>query len=221
MWAEDDRPREKMQLKGKTALSDAELLAIIIGSGTRQKSAVDLAKEILKKNNHNLYQLGKMNQAELMHFSGIGQAKAISIMATLELGRRRNKAEIPKIKKLNSSNDAYLYVKSDFQDLEHEEFRVIGLSQHNHVIKNILVSKGGTAGTVVDGKMVFKALLDMKATNCILFHNHPSGVLRPSQQDRRLTKELIAFGKMIRLQILDHIIVGDTGFYSFADEGEF
>lgn len=218
-WAEDDRPREKLQNKGRTALSDAELLAIVIGSGTRKKSAVELAQDILKSCDNNLYQLGKLGQYELMKFPGIGEAKAISIIAVLELGRRRTMTEIPLPTKVTQSTDAYNYSKHHFQDLEHEEFRVIGLSRSNRILGERLISKGGRTGTVADGKMIFKELIDMKATSCILLHNHPSGKLEPSTSDIQLTKKLTEFGRLIDLAVLDHLIISDLGYYSFADEG--
>lgn len=219
MWAEDDRPREKMQLKGKNALSDAELLAIVLGSGSKRKTAVELAQEILQSNSNSLDRLGKMNLKELLNFSGVGPAKAIGIMATLELGRRRSRSEAEISPIIKSSNDAYLHVKTDFQDLQHEEFRILGLSRNNRVIDKVLISKGGIAGTVVDGKIIFKTLLDMKASACILYHNHPSGNLTPSRQDIKLTEQLIEFGKLIDIQIHDHLIISDSGYYSFSDDG--
>ncbi len=218
-WAEDDRPREKLQYKGRKALSDAELIAIILGSGTREKSAVELAKEILKANNNNLYQLGKMTQSELMEFSGIGVAKAIGIIAVLELGRRRASYKAPILQKIGKPSDTYHYIKSHFQDLDHEEFRVLGLSRSNRIIGQKLISKGGRSGTTADGKLIFKELLDMKASGCILFHNHPSGNLKPSNQDIYLTKQFVQFGKLINLPVLDHLIITDNGYYSLAENG--
>lgn len=218
-WAEDDRPREKLQNKGRSALSDAELLAIVIGSGTRKKSAVELAQDILKSCNNDLYQLGKMGQHELMRFSGIGEAKAISIIAVLELGRRRSITEVALPKKITQAKDAFEFSKHHFQDLDHEEFRIIGLSRSNRILGERLISKGGRTGTIVDGKMVFKELLDMKATSCILLHNHPSGKLEPSNSDIQITKKLVEFGKLIEIAVLDHLIISDVGYYSFSDEG--
>ena len=218
-WAEDDRPREKLQSKGRMALSDAELIAIVLGSGTRKKSAVELAKEILKENDNDLYRLGKMTQAELMNFSGIGEAKAISIIAVLELGRRRSSYEAPIAPKISKAADTYNYIKYHFQDLDHEEFRVLGLSRSNRVIGHKLISKGGRSGTVADGKLIFKELLDMKACGCVLLHNHPSGRLEPSDQDIQLTKRLGQFGALIDLPVLDHLIIVDNGYYSFAESG--
>ncbi len=219
-WAEEDRPREKLQEKGRTTLTNAELLAIVLGSGTRNKSAVELAKDVLAVNKECLYSLGKMSQADLMEFPGIGEAKAISIIAVMELGRRRAATEVPIPKKISQARDIYEYVKLDFQDLEHEEFRVIGLSRSNRVLDNKLISKGGRSGTVADGKLIFKALLDMKASSCILLHNHPSGKLMPSSQDLDLTKRFIQFGKLIDLPVLDHLIIADTGYYSFNENGK-
>lgn len=218
-WAEDDRPREKLQKKGRTALSDAELIAIVLGSGTRNKSAVELAKEILTEKNNCLYQLGKMTQSELMKFSGIGTAKAIGIIAVLELGRRRASYKMPITPKIKSASDTYQYMKYYFQDLDHEQFRILGLSKSNRIIGQKLISKGGRDGTIADGKLIFKELLDMKACACILFHNHPSGKLAPSKQDLELTRRLAQFGRLIDLNILDHIIIADNGYYSFTEGG--
>lgn len=216
-WAEDDRPREKMLLKGKSVLSDAELLAIILGSGTRTKSAVDLAQEILTSVDNDLYRLGQLNLNELKKFSGVGDAKAVGLAAALEIGRRRREVETKKLKKVSGSNDAYEYMRSYFEDLQHEEFRIIGLKRSNEIIRSELISRGGMTGTIADGKVIFKALLDMKAVACILIHNHPSGNLKPSGADISLTKKLSEFGRMIDLQVLDHLIVTDHGYYSFAD----
>lgn len=218
-WAEDDRPREKLSNQGRSALSDAELLAIVLGSGSRNKSAVELAQEILHFCDNNLYQLGKMNQAELMKFNGVGEAKALSIIAVLELGRRRASSDMPLNEKLNSSMKCYQYMKHHFQDLEHEEFRILGLTRGSRVIANRLISKGGRSGTIADGKLIFKEAIDMKASSFVMFHNHPSGRLEPSSADLRLTKRLVDFGKMIELPIVDHIIISDKGYYSFADNG--
>ncbi len=216
-WAEDDRPREKMILKGKSVLSDAELIAIILGSGTRTKSAVDLAQEILMSVDNDLYRLGQLNLTELKKFSGVGDAKAVSLAAALELGRRRRAVDVRKIEKVTGSKDVYEFVRRDFEDLIHEEFRVLGLKRSNEIIRSELVSRGGMTATIADGKVIFKALLDMKAVACILIHNHPSGNLKPSGADVSLTKKLSEFGRMIDLQVLDHLIVTDHGYYSFAD----
>lgn len=218
-WAEDDRPREKLQLKGRTALSDAELIAILIGSGTRKKSAVELGQEILSSVDNNLYKLGRLSISDLENFNGIGSAKAISLIAALELGRRRKESDKQPLKKISSSQEAYSYLKPYFEDLEHEEFRILGLSRNNSIIKSELVSKGGRSGTIADGKIIFKSLIEMKASACILSHNHPSGNLKPSQQDVELTKRFLEFSKLVDLRILDHLIITDNGYTSLMDSG--
>ncbi len=219
-WAEDDRPREKVMLKGKSALSDAELIAILLGSGTRTKSAVDLGQEILSACENDLYRLGKFSIADFKKFNGIGDAKAISLIAALELGRRRKDQDVKLPEKITSSKSAYQVLKPYFQDLEHEEFRVLALSRSNRIVgAPILISKGGRNETIADGKIIFKELLDRKASACILCHNHPSGNRKPSEPDIRLTKNLKQFGKLIDFNILDHLIITDSGYYSFSDEG--
>jgi len=218
-WAEDDRPREKMQIKGKAALSDAELIAILIGSGTKKKSAVELGQEILSSVDNNLYKLGRLSIADLEKFSGIGSAKAISLISALELGRRRKESDKKPLKKISSSFEAYAYLKPYFEDLEHEEFRILGLSRNNSIIKTELVSKGGRSGTIADGKIIFKSLIEMKASACILSHNHPSGNLKPSQQDIDLTKRFLDFSELVDLRILDHLIITDNGYTSLMDSG--
>lgn len=218
-WAEDDRPREKMQIKGRAALSDAELLAILIGSGTKKKSAVELGQEILSSVDNDLYQLGRLSIADLEKFNGIGSAKAISLISALELGRRRKECDKKPPKKIRSSLDAYSYLKPYFEDLEHEEFRIIGLSRNNSIIKTELVSKGGRSGTIADGKIIFKSLIEMKASACILCHNHPSGNLKPSEQDIDLTKRFMDFSKLVDLRVLDHLIITDNGYTSLVDNG--
>jgi DNA repair protein RadC len=199
-------------------LSNAEILAILIGSGTRDKSAVQLCQEILNSAENDLNLLAKKSIAELMKFKGIGEAKAISITAALELGRRRgNEAEIAP-KKINSSKDAYLHIKYIFEDIEHEEFHIIFLNRANKIIGNNLISKGGISGTVADGKLIFKKALEHTASSLILCHNHPSGNLKPSQQDVNLTNKMVEFGKLIDLPVLDHLIITDHNYFSFADE---
>ena len=218
-WAEDDRPREKLQIKGKSALSDAELIAILIGSGTKKKSAVELAQEILNSVENDLYKLGRLSIADLEKFNGIGAAKAISLISALELGRRRKESDKKPLKKISSSNEAYSFLKPYFEDLEHEEFRILGLSRNNSIIKTELISKGGRSGTIADGKIIFKSLIEMKASACILSHNHPSGNLKPSQQDIDLTKRFLSFSELVDLRILDHLIITDNGYTSLMDSG--
>lgn len=217
--AEEDRPREKLLLKGKSALSDAELIAILIGSGTPTISAVDLSRMILRDVNFDLASLARMSVKDLMKFKGIGEAKAISIVAALELGRRRKEQEPQAKIKINSSRDIYDLMKPELYDEIVEHFYLILLSRSNYVIKKQLVSQGGTAGTVVDPKIVFKIALEQVAQSIILVHNHPSGNLTPSEQDKRLTERLVKTGRDLDLPVLDHVIFGDRGYFSFADEG--
>jgi len=218
-WAEDDRPREKMLLKGKNALSDAELIAILIGSGTPTKSAVQLGQEILQYCNNNLQDFSKLTIKELMQFKGIGEAKAISLYAATELGRRRKYSETNEPLRLTSVEKTYELLKPFFLDLTHEEFYVVYLSRSNKVLSTKLLSIGGRTGTIADGKIIFKEALALNACGIILAHNHPSGNLKPSDSDVRLTNELHKFGKMIDLQIIDHLIITDDGFFSFARNG--
>lgn len=217
--AEEDRPREKLLLKGKSALTDAELIAILIGSGTPSMSAVDLSKHILKNVNYDLASLAKMSIQDLKKFKGIGEAKAITIVAAMELGRRRKEQE-PVIKpRITSSREIYELMKPELFDEVVEHFYLILLSRSNQVIKKQLISQGGTAGTVVDVKIVFKIALEHLAQSIILVHNHPSGNLAPSEQDKRLTERLVKTGRDLDLPVLDHVIFGDRGYFSFADEG--
>jgi len=218
-WAEEDRPREKLVLKGRQALTNAELLAIIIGSGSRSESAVDLSKRILASVNNDLFAIGKLSIKDLMKFNGIGEAKAISIIATLELGRRRKDSEKIDSKKITSSNDAYEELKDLFADLDHEQFWVLLLSRANKVITKKQISIGGVAGTVVDSKIIFKTALEHLASGIILSHNHPSGNLKPSAADITITKKIMAAGKNLDINVLDHIIISDLGYTSLVDDG--
>lgn len=219
LWAEADRPREKLMLNGRRHLTDAELIAILIGSGSRNESAVDLSKRILSACDNNLDALGKVSIKDLSKFKGIGEAKAISIVAALELGRRRKETEAPDTTKITCSKDVFSLLLPTFQDLNHEEFWMLMLNQANHVISKQLISKGGLAGTVADPKIIFKTALEHNAANLILAHNHPSGNTKPSQQDLQITKKLVEGGKMLDLYILDHLIITNRTFYSFGDEG--
>ena len=218
-WAEDDRPREKLILKGKIALSDAELLAIIIGSGTRKKSAVELSKEILSSYGNNLSEFSRVQFSDLLKFSGIGEAKAINIIAALELGRRRQGSEAPQKLKVLGAPMVYQHLKPFLGDLNHEEFYVIMLNHANEIIHTKQVSKGGMSSTIVDGKIIFNMALTFQASAIIISHNHPSGNLNPSSQDIELTKSLREFGKYIDLPLLDHLIFTDNGYFSFAEQG--
>ncbi|OFY89025.1 MAG: hypothetical protein A3K10_17635 [Bacteroidetes bacterium RIFCSPLOWO2_12_FULL_31_6] len=218
-WAEEDRPREKLILKGRNALSDAELIAILIGSGSRKETAVQLSKKILSSINNDLNKLGKLTISDLTKFNGIGEAKAISIIAALELGRRRKDAESEKKETIKSSNDAYTIMLNVLSDLPHEEFWVVYLNRKNEVLKKENISKGGINGTVADVKIIFKHAIEQLASSIVLFHNHPSGGLTPSNEDIKLTKKIKETGVLMDTLVIDHIIIGEKKYYSFADEG--
>jgi DNA repair protein RadC len=217
-WAEEDRPREKLNNQGRRALSDAELIAILIGSGSRNESAVELSKRILHHYDNDLQKLGKVSVAELSKFKGIGEAKAISIIAALELGRRRGDTEIKAPEIVNGSRSVYNVLRRHLVDLNHEEFWILLLSRNCKIIAKELISKGGLSGTVADPKIIFSIALQHQASSIILAHNHPSGNLKPSQQDIDLTKKIHAAGRILDIGVLDHLIITDGGFFSFADE---
>jgi DNA repair protein RadC len=218
-WSPEDRPREKLLLKGKSALSDAELIAILIGSGTATLSAVEVAKKVLLQSTNNLHDLARLSVKELTKTKGIGEAKAITIVAALELGRRRKDLEPDEKPKISASKDVFELLKSDLQDLPHEEFWVLLLNRANRVTKKSQISQGGVAGTVADPKIIFKLALQELASGIILAHNHPSGNLAASQADIDLTKKLKEGGKLLEIQVLDHIILAGQKYFSFADEG--
>ena len=218
-WAEDDRPREKLALKGRHSMSDAELLAILIGSGTRHESAVDLAKTILRNAGDNLAELSKLGLTDLISVKGIGQARAVTILAAMELGRRRNESEALLRDKIKTSRDAYEIFRSIMGDRPYEEFWIILLNRANKVLKKCNISEGGISGTVVDPKKIFKISLDNHASSIILGHNHPSGVVTPSEADCKITKKIKDAGVMLEVTVLDHLIIGDDSYYSFADDG--
>ncbi len=217
-WAEEDKPREKLLLKGKSALSDAELIAILIGSGTTTMSAVDLSKLILSEVGNSLHELARLQVKDLQKFKGIGEAKAITIVSALELGRRRGLLEKPIKVKISTSEGAYQHMRPFLLDLDHEEFWIILLDRANQVIRTESISSGGVAGTYVDSRIIFKAALAHLASSVILVHNHPSGQLKPSQQDIQLTKKLAEAGRTLDIPIIDHLIFTDHSFFSFADE---
>ncbi len=218
-WAEGDRPREKLLLNGRHTLSDAELIAILIRTGIKNHSAVELAKQILHQCNNNLSELSRLNTKELARFKGMGTVKAISIIAALELGRRRREEEALKKEIISSSSDIVELIQPQLSDLIHEEFWLILLNRANHIITKTCISKGGISGTVVDPRLVFKAAIEHNASGIILCHNHPSGNSKPSNEDIQLTKKLREAGKNLDINVLDHIIIAGTSFYSFADEG--
>lgn len=217
-WAEEDRPREKLLIKGKSTLSDAELLAILLGSGTKELSAVDLAKQVLKTVANDLNTLAKFTVNDLKKFKGIGEAKAVTIVSALEIGRRRKETESTKKLKISSSQEAYELMKADLFDLPHEEFWLILLRRNNEVIKKVRISIGGVSGTIADPKIIFKHALEELASSILLVHNHPSGNLKPSEQDIRLTKKLKEAAMFLDIALIDHLIFTDTGYYSFAEE---
>lgn len=218
-WAADDRPREKMLSKGKAALSNAELIAILIGSGQGGRSAVTLAREILSECNDNLAELSRLSVEELKQHKGIGEAKAISIIAALELGKRRSLCSITERQTINNSQDAYECLLSLIDDPSTENLLVAYLNQGNHVIKAERISHGGMTATIADPKVIFKNALLKEATAIVIGHNHPSGMTKPSKEDKLLTKKLIFAGKIMDITVMDHIIIGDNRYFSFAENG--
>jgi len=217
-WSQDDQPREKLRDKGKAVLSDAELVAILIGSGNRQESAVALCKRILGSVDNNLSALGKLSIKQLMTFKGIGEAKAISITAALELGRRRRGGEALDKKKITSSVSVFEFMQPIIGELPHEEFWIVYLNNSNKVIQKNQLSKGGITGTLVDVRLALKTALEVGATGIILAHNHPSGTLKPSDADKQLTKKLKIAAESLDIKVLDHLIITENAYFSFADE---
>jgi len=219
-WAEEDRPREKMLNKGRESLSDAELMAILLGSGNKNETAVDLSRHILGDVNNNLIKLSQLSIKNLMQYNGVGEAKAVTIAAALELGRRRRFAEAAQKVTVNNSSEAFEYFYSRMSDLSHEQFWVLLLNSSNEVLKMERIGVGGINGTTADPKIIFSAAIENHATALMLCHNHPSGSLKPSETDRELTKHIVAGGKTLEIKVLDHIIIGENRYYSFADENE-
>lgn len=216
-WAEEDRPREKLSGQGRRALTDAELIAILIGSGSRTETAVELSKRILHHYENDLNKLGKASIAELCKFKGIGEAKAISIIAALEIGRRRNDTESQAPEFINSSKDGYNIMRRHLMDLNHEEFWIILLGRSQKVLGKELISKGGLTATVCDPKIIFLSAIQYQASGIILVHNHPSGNLKASHEDISLTRNLINAGRMLDIKIFDHLIITDNGYTSLGD----
>ncbi|WP_426429495.1 RadC family protein [Winogradskyella sp. HB-48] len=217
-WSQDDQPREKLRDKGKTVLSDAELVAILIGSGSREESAVDLCKRILASVDHNLNALGKLSINQLMEFKGIGEAKAITIVAAMELGRRRRLEDAVQLDKITSSRSVFDVMQPVLGELPHEEFWILYLNNSNKVIQKNQLSKGGITGTLVDVRLVLKSALEVGATSLILCHNHPSGTLKPSQADKDITQKLKNAAQSLDIKVLDHLIITEKTYFSFADE---
>ena len=218
-WALNDRPREKLLQKGKLALSDAELIAILIGSGNTDESAVELSKRILSETKNNLNLLGKLSAQQLMVYKGIGEAKAISIIAAMELGRRRRTEDALELVKIASSSTVFELLQPILGELPHEEFWILYLNNANKIIEKLPISKGGITGTLVDVRVTLKKALELGATSLILAHNHPSGNLNPSEADKQLTNKLKIAAESIVIKVLDHLIVTEKSYFSFADEG--
>ncbi|KFF19688.1 RadC family protein [Chryseobacterium sp. JM1] len=217
--AEDDRPREKFLLKGKNSLSDSELLAIIMGSGSRDESALELARKILASVNNNWHQLSLLSSKDLMKFKGVGEVKAISIIAALEIGKRRSVQEIPYRPIISNSGDAYLILKNHLTDLRTEEFWAVFLNQSNKVVHISKLTQGGISQSIVDVRILFKTALDHFSTGIIIAHNHPSGSLKPSTEDLNITQKIKEAGSTLSIQLLDHIIITQDTYCSFSDEG--
>ncbi|RNC83493.1 MAG: JAB domain-containing protein [Winogradskyella sp.] len=217
-WSQDDQPREKLRDKGKSILSDAELIAILIGSGSREESAVDLSKRILASANNNLNTLGKLSLKQLQSFKGIGEAKAITIAAALELGRRRRLEDAAKQEQITSSRDVYNIMQPLLGELHHEEFWILYLNNSNKVLHKQQLSKGSITGTLVDVRLVLKQALEVGAVAMILCHNHPSGTLRPSEADKNITQKLKVATQSLDMKVLDHLIITEQAYFSFADE---
>ena len=218
-WALADRPREKLLEKGRMALTDAELIAILIGSGNTKESAVELSKRILTSTQNNLNSLGKLSVSQLTSFNGIGEAKAITIIAAMELGRRRRREEALELVKITSSNTVFELLQPTIGELLHEEFWILYLNNSNKIIEQFQISKGGITGTLVDIRITLRKALELGATALILAHNHPSGNLNPSEADKQLTQKLKLAAESLDIKILDHIIVTEKSYFSFADEG--
>ncbi|GGI24260.1 RadC family protein [Pedobacter mendelii] len=219
LWAEEDRPREKLLLNGRRHLTDAELIAILIGSGNRNETAVDLSKRILSFYDNNLTKLGRASITDLSKFKGIGEAKAVSIVAALELGLRRKESIEDEVIQVTASSDVYKYLYRTFANLNHEEFWILLLNRSNKIIGKYLISKGGQAATFADPKIIFKVAIENNAANLVLAHNHPSGNLKPSDSDNKLTRDMVASGTMLGLLVVDHLIFTDNAYYSYKDEG--
>ena len=218
-WSDDEQPREKLFHQGRHALSNTELLAILIGSGTKGKSAIDLARELMEKVENNLYDLGKMRIDQINQVNGFGLAKSAQVVAALEIGRRRSLEKPPKKTAITSSLNAFDLLKPVLLDLNHEEFWILMLNRANKVIDRTCISKGGISGTTADAKIIFEFALRAHASSIILSHNHPSGNCKPSRADIELTKKLVEGGKLIDVVVLDHLILTNDSYYSFADEG--
>lgn len=218
-WAEDDRPREKLLLKGKDSLSNSELLAILLRSGSRDESALSLAKRILESCNNNLFELSKIGMDHFKKFKGVGKVKAITILAALEIGKRRQQSEALHRPTIQGSRDAYEMVKYNLEELQHEESWAMFLNRRNAILGIEKMSAGGISGTIMDMRMIYKRAIEHQASGIILVHNHPSGNLKPSSADLDITSKAKSAGTALDIQLLDHLIISEHGYYSFADEG--
>ena len=218
-WAEDDRPREKLLSKGREALSDAELIAILLGSGIKSFSALDIAKSILNKVENNISALARLSVNDLKKFKGVGEARAIAIVSALELGRRRKSSEVPAKPRIRGAKDIYDLMSEHLLDLDHEEFWIVLLNRRNALIKKIHISTGGVAGTVVDPKIILKWAIEELSSGLVLIHNHPSGNIKPSEKDIQITKNMAKASEYLDIKLLDHLIFAQQGYFSFAEEG--
>jgi DNA repair protein RadC len=216
-WSDDDKPREKLVQKGRAALSNAELIAILIGSGTKNETAVALSKRILSSANNNLNELGRVSIKKLMKFKGIGEAKAVSIAAAMEIGRRRQNEKAVLKAQISGSKAVFNLLQPLIADLPHEEFWIVYLNNSNKVIHKAQLSKGGITGTLVDIRLVMKQALEFGAVSLVLAHNHPSGTLKPSEADKKITKKLQKASEALDIRVLDHVIITQNNYYSFAD----
>ncbi len=217
LWNEDDRPREKLLIKGKKSLSNAELIAILLGSGSYQESALDLAKRILYATNNNLHEFAKCSVHDLIKFKGVGPAKAVRVITAIELARRCTQQDLPPSVVIGSSSKAFDLIQPEFHGLKHEEFWVLYLNAANKLIKKVQLSKGGITATLVDRRLLFNKALELLATSVILCHNHPSGSLIPSRADKNLTKQLVHAGRALDIKVVDHLIISEKEYFSFAD----
>jgi len=218
-WAIGDRPREKLLSKGKETLSDSELIAILLNSGSGKESAIDVAKKVLRLGEDNLDELGKVSIKDLMSIKGIGEARAVTLVAALELGRRRHGSSLLDKKRIHSSMELADYLKSSLKDHAYEVFAVVFMNRSNKIKHFEIISKGGLTHTIVDPRIIFLKAIEVQATSIVLCHNHPSGNLRPSRADEEITAKLKNAGKLLDINVVDHLIVSDEGYYSFADEG--
>jgi DNA repair protein RadC len=218
-WSVEERPREKMTAKGTSALTDAELIAILINNGSKNKTAVDLARELLQLGKNNLIELGKLTQKQLQQVKGIGPAKAITITAALELGRRFTSANFLQKPKISSYKDIVQFVQPLMRDYTHEVLGLVCLNNNSNITDFCIVSQGGLAATIVDARIIYKKALEQNAVAIAICHNHPSGSLQPSDADIKATQRLLAAGKVLQIQLIDHIIISEQGYFSFANNG--